>query len=128
MLINMYWIWLYLICLCSTSFADLYQVNRTRTLCYSDVAEFVCTQQLPFAAWTVTSISSGYSSQVLSFHTVFAPEERMKSTRLDTTVVRAQLIHGNSSFTLTSLTIEATLSATIECNDDILTYYPVYGK
>ncbi len=128
MLINMYWIWLYLIYLCNTSFADLYQVNRTRTLCYSDVAEFVCFQKLPFVSWTVTSISSGHRSQFLNFHAVFAPEERMKSTRLDTTVVRAQLIHGNSSFTLTSLTIEATLSATIECNDDILTYYPVNGK
>ncbi len=74
------------------------------------------------------SISSGHSSSVLSFHVVFAPEERMKSTRLDTTVIRAQLIHGNSSFTLTSLTIEATLSATMECNDDILTYYPLVSK
>ncbi len=124
----MYWIWLYLNCLCSTSFADLYQVNRTRTLCNSDVAEFVCSQQVPFVSWTVTSISSGYSSTVLSFHTVFAPEERMKSTRLDTTVVRARIIHGNSSFILSSLTIEATLSATIECNDDILTYYPLNSK
>ncbi len=128
MLINMYWIWLYLICLCSTSFADLYQVNRTRTLCYSDVAEFVCSQQVPFVSWTVTSISSGHTSSVLSFHAVFASEEGMKSTRLDNTVVRAQLIHGNSSFTLTSLTIEATLSATTECNDDILTYHPLDSK
>ena len=124
----MYWIWLYLICLCSTSFADLYQVNRTRTLCYSDVAEFVCYQQSAFTAWTVTSISSGHSSSVLSFHAVFAPEQRMKSTRLDTTVIRVQLLDGNSSFTLSSLTIEATLSATIECNDDILTYYPLDSK
>ncbi len=65
---------------------------------------------------------------VLSFHVVHDPEEGMKSTRLDTTVVRTQLIRGNSSFILTSLTIEATLSATIECNDDILTYYPLDGK
>ena len=127
-LLEMYWPWLAVIFLCSNCFADLYQVNRTRTLCYSDVAEFVCSQQVPFTAWTVTSISSGHSSPVLSFHAVFAPEERMKSTRLDTTVVRAQLIHGNSSFTLSSLTIEATLSATIECNDDILTYYPLDSK
>ncbi len=127
-LLDIYWLLLVVICPCSTSFADLYQVNRTRTLCYSDVAEFVCSQQSPFVSWTVTSISSSHSSPVLSFHTVFAPEERMKSTRLDTTVVRAQLIHGNSSFTLTSLTIEATLSATIECEDDILTYYPLDSK
>ncbi len=124
----MFRLWLAVIFLCSNCFADLYQVNRTRTLCYSDVAEFVCSLQRPFAAWTVTSISSGYSSQVLSFHAVFAPEERMKSVRIDTTVVRAQLIHGNSSFTLTSLTIEATLSATIDCNDDILTYHPLDSK
>ncbi len=124
----MFWLWLVVICPCSNCFAALYQVNRTRTLCYSDVAEFVCYQQSPFVSWTVTSISSGHSSSILSFHTVFAPEERMKSARLDTTIVRAQLIHGNSSFTLTSLTIEATLSATIECNDDILTYYPLDSK
>ena len=124
----MFWLWLVVICPCSTSFADLYQVNRTRTLCYSDVAEFVCYQQSSFTSCTVTSISSGHRSQVLSFHAVFAPEERMKSVRLDTTVVRAQLIHGNSSFILSSLTIEATLSATTECNDDILTYYPLNSK
>ncbi len=124
----MFRLWLAVIFLCSNSFADLHQVNRTRTLCYSDVAEFVCSQQLPFAAWTVTSISSGHRSSVLSFHVVFAPEQRMKSVRLDTTVVRAQLLGGNSSFTLTSLTIEATLSATIRCNDDILTYYPLNSK
>ncbi len=124
----MYWLLLIVICPCSNCCAALYQVNRTRTLCYSDVAEFVCFQQLPFAAWTVTSISSGHSSSVLSFHAVFAPEQRMKSTRLDNTVVRAQLIHGNSSFTLSSLTIEATLSATIECNDNILTYYSLDSK
>ncbi len=128
MLLDMFWLWLVVICPCSNCFAALYQVNRTRTLCYSDVAEFVCYQQSPFVSWTVTSISSGHSSSILSFHTVFAPEERMKSARLDTTIVRAQLIHGNSSFTLTSLTIEATLSATIECNDDILTYYPLDSK
>ena len=128
MLLDMFWLWLVVICPCSNCFAALYQVNRTRTLCYSDVAEFVCSQQSPFVSWTVTSISSSHSSPVLSFHTVFAPEERMKSTRLDTTVVRAQLIHGNSSFTLSSLTIEATLSATIECEDDILTYYPLDSK
>ncbi len=128
MLIEMFWLWLVVICPCSTSFADLYQVNRTRTLCYSDVAEFVCYQQSSFVSWTVTSISSDHSSPVLSFHAVFAPEQRMKSVRLDTTVIRAQLIHGNSSFTLTSLTIEATLSATIECNYDILTYHPLNSK
>ncbi len=124
----MFRLWLAVMFLCSNSFADLYQVNRTRTLCYSDVAEFVCSQQSPFTSWTVTSISSSHSSPVLSFHVVFFPEERMKSARLDNTVVRAQVIHGNSSFTLTSLTIEATLSATIECNDDILTYYPLDSK
>ncbi len=128
MLLDMFWLWLVVICPCSNCFSALYQVNRTGTPCYSDVAEFVCSQQSPFAAWTVTSISSGHSSPILSFHAVFTPEERMKSARLDNTVVRAQLIHGNSSFTLSSLTIEATLSATIECNDDTLTYYPVDGK
>ena len=124
----MFWLWLVVICPCSNCFAALYQVNRTRTLCYSDVAEFVCYQQSPFVLWTVTSISSRHRSQVLSFHAVFTPEERMKSTRLDNTVVRAQLLDGNSSFTLSSLTIEATLSATIECEDDILTYYPLDSK
>ncbi len=128
MLLDMFRLWLAVIVLCSNCFADLYQVNRTRTLCYSDVAEFACSQQSRYTSWTVTSISSGHRSPVLSFHAVFAPEVRMKSVRLDTTVVRAQLIHGNSSFTLTSLTIEATLSATIECNDDILTYYPLDSK
>ncbi len=128
MLLDMFWLWLVVICPCSNCFAALYQVNRTRTLCYSDVAEFVCSQQSPFVSWTVASISSGHSSPVLSFHAVFAPEQRIKSSRLDTTVVRAQLLDGNSSFTLTSLTIEATLSATIDCNEDILTYYPLDSK
>ncbi len=50
-------------------------------------------QQSQLVSWTVTSISSGHNSQVLSFRTVFSPGERMKSVRLDTTVV----LDGNSS-------------------------------
>ncbi len=52
---------------CGACVADLYQVNTTRTLCFSDVAEFMCSQHDSLVVWTVTSISTGERSRGLSF-------------------------------------------------------------
>ncbi len=109
---------------CGACGADLYQVNTTRTLCFSDVAEFLCSQHDSLVVWTVTSISTGKRARGLSLalHT----EQRMVRTTIDSTEVIAQLLNGNSSFSLTVLTIEATLSAIVSCNSDTLAYSVLY--
>ncbi len=104
-------------------------MNTTRTLCFSDIAEFVCSQHDSVVIWRVTSISTEERSVTLSFHTsALATERRMKITTIDSTEVIAQLLNGNSSFSLTVLTIEATLSAIVSCNSDTLAYYPQNSK
>ena len=114
---------------CGACVADLYQVNTTRTLCFSDIAEFVCSQHDSVAIWGVTSNSTGESSSDLSFHySALATGQRMKITTIDSTEVIAQILYGNSSFSLTVLTIEATLSAIVSCNSDTLAYYPQNSK
>ncbi len=55
----------------SVCVADLYQVNKTRTQCYDDVAEFICSQHDSLLTWTVTSITSGERSATLSFNSQF---------------------------------------------------------
>ncbi len=51
----------------------------------------------------------------------------MKVTMIDSEVI-AQILDGNSSFYLTVLTIEATLSVIVNCNTDSLNYYPQNSK
>ncbi len=114
---------------CGACVADLYQVNTTRTLCFSDVAEFMCSQHDPLVVWTVTSNSTGERSSGLSLdYSVLATGQRMKMTMIDSTEDIAQILDGNSSFSLTVLTIEATLSAIVSCNSDTLAYYPQNSK
>ena len=114
---------------CGACGADLYQVNTTRTLCFSDVAEFMCSQHDSFVVWIVTSISTGERSSVLSLDSsALHTGQRMVRTTIDSTEVIAQLLDGNSSFSLTVLTIEATLSASVRCNADTLNYYPQNSK
>ena len=110
----------------SISVADLYPVDQTRSLCYSDVAEFVCSQYDTQIIWTITSSSSGMSDQIL-FHTLFDPV-RMKNGTIDSTIVTAQLIIGNISFIMSKLTIAANLVATIECDTERISYQPLSSK
>ncbi len=51
----------------------------------------------------------------------------MKVTMIDSEVI-AQILDGNSSFYLTVLTIEATLSVIVNCNTDSVNYYPHTSK
>ncbi len=114
---------------CGACVADLYQVNTTRTLCFYDVAEFICFQHDSLVAWTVTSISTGERASGLTLHSsALATGQRMVRTTIDSTEVIAQILYGNSSFSLTVLTIEARLSAIVRCNYDILNYYPQNSK
>ncbi len=114
---------------CGACGADLYQVNTTRTLCFSDVAEFMCSQHDSLVVWTVTSTSTGERASGLSLHSsALHTEQRIVRTTIDSTEVIAQLLDGNSSFSLTVLTIEATLSAIVNCNTDTLNYYPQNSK
>ncbi len=110
----------------SISVADLYPVDQARTLCYSDVAEFVCSQYDTLITWTITSSSSDMSDQI-SFHTLFDPV-RMKNGTIDSTLVTAQLIVGNISFIMSKLTIAANLLATIECDEERISYQPLNSK
>ncbi len=87
--------------------ADFYQVNQARTLCYSDVAELVCSQYDTQIFWRITSSSSGMS-HLISFHILF-DSVRMKNRTIDSTIVTAQLIVGNSSFIMSKLTLAADL-------------------
>ena len=89
----------------------------------------MCSQHDSLVVWTVTSNSTGERSSGLSFdYSVLATEQRMKMTVIDSTEVIAQILYGNSSFSLTVLTIEATLSAIVSCNSDTLAYYPQNSK
>ena len=72
--------------------------------------------------WRITTASG--SGTLLTFHSLFddTPEERVETEILEATPVRAELIFGNSSYYVTSLTIVATLIATIECKYDNIEY------
>ncbi len=107
----------------SVCVADLYQVNKTRTQCYSDVAEFICSHHESLLTWTVTSITSGERSATLSFNSQFNVTENIKYASVDSTQVTAELMFGNSTFSLSRLTIEASVSAIIICNHENIIYH-----
>ena len=46
----------------------------------------------------------------------------VRNIEIDSTIVRAELISGNSSFYITSLHIVAKLSSTIMCNTEAILY------
>ncbi len=62
----------------SVCVADLYQVNKTRTQCYSYVAEFICSYHNSLLTWTVISIASDERSDTLSFNSQFNIRENIK--------------------------------------------------
>ncbi len=109
---------------------DLYQVNRSRTLCNSDVAEFVCSQyDNDIVIWRFSA--NGGSQRRISFRIPLdnTPERRIKHNTLESTRVEGHLIFANSSFFKSSLTIDASLSVTISCNlrDEIM-YHPLNSE
>ncbi len=67
----------------SVCVADLYQVNKTRTHCYDDVAEFICSHHDSLLTWTVTSIASDERSLTLSFNSQFNIRENIKYATVD---------------------------------------------
>ncbi len=104
--------------------ANLHQVNSTRTLCYSDVAEFVCSQHQVILSWRVSSATS--TTPLLSFTTQSSVQIREAS--LEFTPVIARVIFSNSTFIKSSLTVSASLSVTIECNLQAITYQLLNSK
>ncbi len=66
-------------------------------------------------------------SDQISFHTLF-DSVRMKNGTIDSTIVTAQLIVGNTSFITSKLTIAANLVATIACNAESISYQPLNSK
>ncbi len=123
-IVNISWIYNYIIInQYSVCVADLYQVNKTRTQCYSDVAEFICSYHNSLLTWTVTSIASDERSDTLSFNSQFNIRDNIKYASVDSTQVTAELIFGNFTFSLARLTIKTNLSASIMCNEENITYH-----
>ncbi len=124
-IVNISWIYNYIIInQYSVCVADLYQVNKTRTQCYDDVAQFICSYHITLLTWTVTSITSGERSATLSFNSQFNNiRDNIKYASVDSTQVTAELIFGNSTFSLARLTIKANLSASILCNEENIVYH-----
>ncbi len=109
---------------------DLYQVNRIRTLCNYDVAEFVCSQYgNDIVIWRFSA--NGGSQRRISFILPLdnTPEGRIKHNTLESTRVEGYLIFANSSFFKSSLTIDASLSVTISCNSiDEIMHHPLNSE
>ncbi len=124
-IVNIIWIYNYIIIInqYSVCVADLYQVNKTRTLCCDDVAEFICSHHDSLLIWTVTSIASGARSATLSFNSQFNVTENMVYTSVDSIRVTAELIFGNSTFSLARLAFKANISANIVCNTESIMYH-----
>ena len=109
---------------------DLFQVNRSRTLCNSDVAEFICSQYGRSAVIWIFSANGGIH-RTLSFLLPLdnTPQGRTKHTTLESTRVEGHHIFANSSFFKSSLTIDASLSVTISCNSiDEIMYHPLNSE
>ena len=105
--------------------AELYLANMPGILC-SNEASFICANNYgPSIQWEITT--DGGATQSLSFSLLFITE-RVMSRTIESSPVTAELIFGNSSYYVTSLTIVATLSATIECNLESIRYQPDSGK
>ncbi len=102
-------------------------MNRIRTLCNSDVAEFVCSQYgNDIVIWRFSA--NGGSQRRIYFLLPLdnTPERRIKHNTLESTRVEGHLIFANSSFFKSSLTIDASLSVTISCNSiDEIMYHPL---
>ena len=97
---------------------ELYQVNKSRTLCTSEEAIFVCSHGLGASTkWTISTLNT--TRDVIS-HNMFG---RIKQLMIDDTPVKVEVIFANSIWDVSTLTIVATLTATIICNDrDTITY------
>ncbi len=103
--------------------ADLYQVNRTRTLYCSDIAQFLCSKtSTTILTWRVISSTSG-RVKFLSFNTRFDSVGTVDTTILDTSTVTAQLLNNDTSSLESLLTISVNLSAIIQCNNEITLYH-----
>ncbi len=105
-------------------------MNRIRTLCNSDVAEFVCSQYGNDAVIGRLSVNGG-SRRRISFliPNDNIPARRIQHNTLESTRVEGHLIFANSSFFKSSLTIDASLSVTISCNSiDEIMYHPLNSE
>ncbi len=107
--------------------ADLYQVNRARTLCYSDVAEFFCSQtDTTLLYWTVTSTSG--MVRFLSFLAMHDSNGLVRNTTIDSTTLTAKLLHSDNSSIESLIAISTDLSATIQCNSESIQHQVLNSK
>ena len=122
------WMWIVgvvIVLFWSGSIADLFQVNRSRTLCSSGIAEFYCSQYKPILTWRIT-INGVFKT--ITFHHIFDEGVTVKRRTVDYTPVVSRLIFINSTFFESSLTIVASLSASIQCDPEIISYRPINSK
>ena len=106
---------LFLLSVCQ---AELYQVNKSATLCTSEEAVFVCSHgQGASTKWTISTLNN---TLVFSLNYLF---DRKRTLMIDDTPVKAEVIFDNSTLDVSTLTIVATLTATIVCLDrETITY------
>ena len=82
---------------------------------------FICANNDgPGVQWIITPV--GGAKRSFNFHLLLHSEGEIITRTIESTPVRAELIFVNSSYYVTSLTIVATLSATINCNRERITY------
>ena len=101
--------------------AELYLANRNGIQC-SNKAVFICANNDgPGVQWIITPVVDARRS--INFHLLFHSEGEIITRTVESTTARAELISVNSSYHyVTSLTIAATLSATIDCNREKIMY------
>ena len=106
--------------------AELYIANRTGALCSNETMFICANNDGPSLQWIITTL--GGTTRTLGFHLSLHSEGAVMSRTIESTPVTAELIFANSSYYVTSLTIVATLSATIYCSQKSITYQPESGK
>ena len=100
----------------------LYQVKNIESR-PSEAIKFICSNNGgPVIMWTITSLSSGFSS-IITFHSIFDTPGVWRSAVIDDSVANATLHYGNSSWYLTFLMIPSTVSSDIRCNFEFLQYH-----
>ena len=99
--------------------AELYQINTSRTLCTREEAVvFICSNNDgPVIRFVVTTVTGVQVS--IGLHGTFP---KPKEATADSTLVRGEVIDGNSTYFVAAITLVPPVSSTILCNDEIISY------
>ena len=98
--------------------AELYQINTSRTLCTREEAVFICSNNdgpvIKCIVFTVTGVQVN-----IGLHSKFT---KIQESTVPSTLVRGEVIDGNSTYFVATLTLVPPVSSTILCNDEIISY------